>query len=153
MSPPRVPPLDVVKERVVSDHARIRKLLDRIESMAQRHEEAGRLSAPSPELTEAVWSLFLTFDDHLAMEERDLVPHLERHGGTTGVGRLHEEHRQQRTVLLALVDECDCETMPDARVASDLAWLIRNLRRDMDAEENEIDRLRDDGFQADQFTG
>ena len=89
------------------------------------------------------------------MEERDLAPLFERAGvwGKVQVQRLHEEHRQQRTTLLAMVDECDGKTKGESAIVDDARWLIESLRRDIDHEEREFDAVREDGFVVDQCTG
>jgi DUF438 domain-containing protein len=146
--------LDEVQAHVRADHARIRAKLDDVARAAGKDADGAEAGA-SKELTDAIWELFLIFDAHLAMEERDLVPLLVETGvwGPVPVERLHDEHRQQRTVLLAMVEECDAETRGSAVIADDARWLVASLRRDMDHEERVLEAIRDDGFVADQFTG
>ena len=147
--------LTLVQANVRADHVRIRAALDELTRLASTSAQEGGETHWSLELTGAIWGLFLLFDDHLAMEERDLVPLLERTGvwGKVQVERMQQEHRQQRTVLLATVDACDDNTKAPAVIANNARWLVESLRRDMDREEREFESIRDDGFVADQFTG
>src|SRR5215472_6423927 len=96
------PMLESVKARIFADHERMRGLLAEIENAANVEDSDDEGTAPSA-LIDAIWRLFLFFDDHLAYEERNLVPILEKAHiwGTTQVERLHKEHHDQRTVLLA----------------------------------------------------
>jgi hemerythrin-like domain-containing protein len=147
------PPLMQVKARVRADHARIRVVLDDLE------RELGRNDLLSKELTDAIWKLFLVLDDHLGMEERDLLPHLVAACGPTAIEHLQREHHEQRTVLLAMVNECDGGTTSNENIVDDAHWLIGSVRRDMDREDIEFDKLApgtflsDDGFVAEQCSG
>jgi hemerythrin HHE cation binding domain-containing protein len=107
------PPLIQVKARVRADHARIRVVLDGLE------HELGRSDFLSKELTDAIWKLFLILDDHLGMEERDLLPHLVEAFGPVAIEHLQQEHREQRTVLLAMVNECDGGTTSNENIVDD----------------------------------
>ncbi len=154
-SEPR-PQLDDVRSRILTDHARIRALLGDLQRLASRLGEAP--SAPEgaeTQLTEAVWKLFLVFDDHLALEERELVPIILDSGewATIRADRLREEHSAQRTVLHAMVGECDRKTKDLRELVEDVRWLVTSLLKDMEVEEGELERIRDDGFVPDQCTG
>ncbi len=155
MATKRQPDLEEVKERVFTDHRRILALLDRIDALRDSLDGSAEDAIVPPSLTEAMWKLFLDFDTHLAMEERELVPVLEGVGawGAIRVGEMRGEHRAQRTMLLAMVDECDAGTKTLAEIADDLRWLSRSLRDDIKREESEFEAIRDDGFVANQFTG
>jgi len=98
------------------------------------------------DLTDAIWKLFLLLDDHLGMEERDLLPYLLEARGLAVVEHLEQEHHEQRTVLLAMVNECDTGTASNANIIDDARWLIESLRRDMDREDLEFDTLAPEGF-------
>ena len=110
-------------------------------------------------LTDAIWRLFLVLDDHLGMEERDLVPYLHQAGGQAAIEHLQKEHREQRNVLLAMVNECDACTKPMANICDDARWLIGSLRNDMNREDLEFDKvspesfLSEDGFVTGQCSG
>jgi hypothetical protein len=147
------PPLMQVKARVRADHARIRVVLNDLE------QELGRNELLPRELADAIWNLFLVLDDHLGMEERDLLPHLVEACGPAAIGHLQQEHHEQRTILMAMINECDGGTTSKENIVDDGHWLIASLRKDMDREELELDKLApeaflsDDGFVAEQFSG
>lgn len=142
--------LDDLKARVRSNHQRIRALLDEIVAVAG-------LAGDTLErrLTNPIWRLFALFCNHIDFEENELVPLLRSTGqwGTIRVEQLHEEHHSQRTVLLAMVDECDAKTKGAREIADDARWLVESLRKDMNHEDAELETIRDDGFVADQSTG
>jgi hemerythrin-like domain-containing protein len=152
------PPLMQVKARVRAGHAQLRAMLDQLERMLAQQPGPEEQSATS-ELTDAIWKLFLVLDDHLGMEERDLLPYLRAAGGPPAVEHLQQEHHEQRTVLLAMVNECDAVSKSTANILDDARWLIGSLRADMDKEDYEFERvapgtfLSEDGFVADQSSG
>jgi hypothetical protein len=152
------PSLMQVRARVRAGHALLRAMLDDLE-LELGQLDLGSVEAPTRnKLADAIWKLFLALDDHLGMEERDLVPHLLEAGGPKAVEHLQKEHYEQRTVLLAMVHECD-GTKLTARVVDDARWLIEALRRDMDREDSEFDKvvpgtfLSHDGYVTDQCSG
>jgi hypothetical protein len=89
------------------------------------------------------------------MEERDFVPILQGLDawGCVRVERLQEEHRQQRTVMLALIGECEGNAKPVLELSDDVRWLASSLRKDMDHEEASLAALSEDGSVVDQLTG
>ena len=54
---------------------------------------------------------------------------------------LIEDHRQQRIVLDAIMDECECGTKDDFELADDAKWLVTSLTKDIDAEEKALDAI------------
>jgi hypothetical protein len=124
-----------VVDRVRQEHAVLRVLMDRVLAASCQPP-----AFPHP-LGGAIWDLYITFDSHLAMEEADLVPLIVASaGGIMHAERWLEEHRQQRTMLLALVSESEEETKPLDQLADDARWLSAVLTKDMEAEEQELDR-------------
>jgi hypothetical protein len=139
------PALRDIETRIAADHRRIHVLLDELDRTA---EFASRADAPQDadrELAGPLWELFLAVDDHLAFEERDLVPLLIDAGGwgKVQVEHLHAEHRSQRTALMALVNECDQRIKPGPEVADDAAWLVWSLRKDIAHEEADLRALHE----------
>jgi len=145
------PTLDVVKNCIRAEHAEIRDRLAALEVLATA--EGPNAESYSRALTDTVWSLFLAFDKHLGHEEKDLFPYVEELEGKERLNRLREEHAQQRTVLLAMVNDCDAKTKPRRELVDNVIWLANSLRRDMIHEEREIDSLSDVGYVVDQCTG
>jgi hypothetical protein len=133
-------------------------MLDSLERSLQE-QTGGDPPEASSHLADAIWRLFLILDDHLGMEERDLVPYVREAGGAFAVEHLQQEHREQRTALLAMVNECDSRTRSGAELADDVRWLIESLRKDMDREDVEFEKvspgafLSADGFVTDQSSG
>jgi hypothetical protein len=152
------PPLMQVKARVRAGHALLRAMLDDLERDLDRIDVASVEAPTRKKLADGIWKLFLSLDDHLGMEERDLVPHLLEAGGPKAVEHLQMEHHEQRTVLLAMVHECDATTLTQ-RIVDDARWLIGALRKDMDLEDAEFERvapgtfLSRDGYVTDQCSG
>jgi iron-sulfur cluster repair protein YtfE (RIC family) len=146
------PTLEHVKDCIRADHAEIRNRLAALEILAVT-EDLNDSSSHSRKLTDAVWSLFLAFDQHLGTEEVELFPYVEQLEGAERLSRLREEHAQQRTVLLAMVNDCDAKTMLRKDRAEDVSWFANSLRRDMTSEERELDALSDVGYVVDQCTG
>jgi hemerythrin-like domain-containing protein len=145
------PTLDQIKNSIRAEHAEIRDRLAALEVLA--NAEGPNAASYSRALTDTVWNLFLAFDKHLGREEKDLFPYVEELEGAERLGRLREEHAQQRTVLLALVNDCDAKVKPQRDLADDVIWLVNSLRRDMTHEERELDALSDVGYVVDQCTG
>jgi len=148
------PTLSEAQAKVRTDHACIRGLLDELAALAREHG-AETAEAPAARLTQVVWKLLLIFEEHMAMEERDLAPLFQRLDvwGTVQVRRMQEEHQQQRATLRGMVDECDGKTKSPSAILHDVRWLVESFRRDMDHEEERFDAVRDDGFVVDQCTG
>jgi hypothetical protein len=137
------PALEHVKECIRAEHAEIRDRLAALEVLAVTEGPKDSASF-SRELTDAVWNLFVAFDKHLGREELE---------GAESLSRLRDEHAQQRTVLLAMVNDCDARAKPRSVLAEDMSWLANSLRRDMTHEERELDALSDVGYVVDQCTG
>jgi hemerythrin-like domain-containing protein len=146
------PALDDVKHSIRAEHAEIRNRLLALELLVAT-EDSDDSASYSRALTDAVWSLFLAFDKHLGREELELFPYVEELEGAERLSRLREEHAQQRTVLLAMVNDCDAKTKPRSELVEDVIWLANSPRRDMAHEDRELDALSDVGYVVDQCTG
>ena len=146
------PALDHVKDCIHAEHAEIRDKLAALEALAVT-EGPNDSASYSRALTDAVWSLFLAFDKHLGREEVDLFPYVEELEGAERLTRLREEHAQQRTALLAVINDCDAKTKSRRDLVEDVRWLANSLRGDMTREERELDALSDVGYVVDQCTG
>lgn len=126
-----------VAAHVKRDHATIRALLDMVERacLAAKDRQSGLES-----FRRAVWDLYLSFQEHLAMEEADLVP-LLRKDGAAGEVRATEmllEHDEQHRLILELVEDTECDVKDnDALVAQALA-LVHAFRTDMTIEERSV---------------
>jgi hypothetical protein len=140
------PALRDIKARIEADHRRIQVLLDELQRTAEFASGPDAPENADRPLAAPLWQLFLAFDEHLVFEERNLVPLLVKAGvwAKAQVDSLREEHRAQRTILLALVDECDHRIKPAREVADDAAWLVRSLRKDIAQEEADLRALHQD---------
>jgi hypothetical protein len=156
-TPAPVPPsaLDEVKEHILSDHREIRAMLDEVAAIVASVPPGEDGSAALRRLSEPVWKLTLFFEEHMAFEERHLLPLLLETGdwGTIRAKRLKEEHHAQRSVLRTMVKEFDARAKSNDKLFDDARWLVESFRKDMTAEENELETIRDDGFVAGQCTG
>jgi iron-sulfur cluster repair protein YtfE (RIC family) len=131
-----------VRTRISAEHAVLRAELGILSDAAHRviaHEELA-----AREMREALWTVYLRVVDHLATEERRLLPLLE---GIDGWGPFHastllEEHRQQRIVLNAVMDESEFGTTGDLELADDAAWLVGSISKDIAAELKALDVLQ-----------
>jgi hypothetical protein len=147
--------LDEVKGRILSDHRQIRIFLDELSGIIGSISVQKEADHAERQLTDPVWRLFLFFDEHLGFEEKQLVPLLLDSGawGTIRARRLMDEHKAQRGVLRSMIKDCDGNLKRGPQLLEDARWLVDSFRKDMTAEENELETIRDDGFVADQFTG
>jgi DUF438 domain-containing protein len=143
--------LEDVKESIRADHSAIRSLLDAIERLTSVSVGCGDASMARA-FTDEVWKLRLTFDEHLAREERELFPYVEDLEGTCRVTQLMEDHRHQRTLLLAMVNACETDEK-GLSIAAELKSFTTTIRQDMHDEEREVENLSEVGFVADQSTG
>ena len=133
-----------VRERVLSDHARLRGILDRVELQAG----GGEASNPS-ELREAGEELHRVLARHMLWEDHYLAPALRNADawGEERVARLRKDHLEQRAILADNLDRLRDEARPDELLMRDLRDLVLLLRDDMEQEERDLldpSVLRDD---------
>jgi hypothetical protein len=150
----RQPTLTEVRARVLGEHRTLRAKLGHIDALSTASPSPPS-AATTRELGDALWDFSVLFEDHLAMEEADLAPLLRGIDawGPVRAERLFDEHKQQREMLLALVDESVGETKTPTELAADARWLVAILRVDMTEEEHDLKRLRDDTLVIDQTDG
>ncbi len=131
--------------RVRRDHATIRALLDALQracEVAKERREAG-LDA----FRRAVWDLYITFEEHLDMEESDVAPFL-RSSGRAGVARavaMVLEHNEQRRVLLELVEDAECDVKDVDALVAEATSLVDAFGADMALEDRSLALLLADG--------
>lgn len=122
-----------VRGRILEDHRALRGVLDRLEALA-RGLLRGRESA-SDELMEQARVLDERLREHMALEERILVPALQEADawGPERVERFHLEHARQREIMVAV--RTAAAERPRVEFAL-IAWgVVRLLRDDMADEE------------------
>ena len=145
--------LQEVRDRVLLDHAAIRERFTSIATCA-RGVLLGETSSLS-ELQDAIWDLFVFFEQHLSLEEAHLAPilHYVDSWGPFRVDHMREEHAEQRKLLRNMVLESAWNTMDAKGLASEATRLIKILQRDMANEEHDLIALRDDGFDEAPMSG
>jgi Hemerythrin HHE cation binding domain len=140
-----------VRDHVGRQHIQLRILFVEVEGACREVLEGGR-GDPRPavqKLVHAVW-------DHIAMEDRLLVPTLRQvdSWGPARAEHVAEEHEKQRGQLTALRDLA--KHGPGDEAARATLALIGELITDMDGEEKDLlhpDLLRDDVIAIDQSDG
>lgn len=140
------PPDDIrewhrMAERVKRDHATMRALLDDVERACRSCEE----ERPDclTRFREAVWRLYVAFDEHLATEEGYFAPILRTVDawGELRVVNMIIEHNEQRRIILELVERAESDPGASAREAlvAQARALVQAFRADMDSEECSLD--------------
>ena len=124
-----------VRGRILSDHAVLRGMLDRIEVLA-RSVLQGK-DGPGDELRQQASALQASLRAHLELEERILVPTLLEADawGPQRVERFHVEHARQREIMDALWFAYPLCERPMLEVALVVWGFARLLRGDMASEE------------------
>lgn len=135
-----------IRNRLLADHERIRKLLDEMEAASAR-ALAGERGADEAQ-TQRARTLREVLLDHVRREEEWLSPILETVDSWSEVrlDRMHQEHGTQRALLYRMVGDAAVET--DAAERSRLFHrLASDIRYEMAQEERFLlhaDVLRDD---------
>lgn len=134
-----------LSRRVRRDHAMIRALLDETEraGAAALMRRAGGIDR----FRGAVWDLFIAFDDHVAMEESNVLPllrTLDEQGGRRAMDML-AEHDEQRRVMLELVEDTECDAKEVDALVAQADALVLAFRDDMLVEERWLAAVVFDG--------
>lgn len=120
-----------VRRQVLEDHARLRMALSELRSTAQW----ARTGAPerAQSLRDEAGLLTDLFFRHLEMEEAILVPTLREVDawGEARAERVLEEHREQRQMLLDLLQDLDRAPERLGRHARYVLWLADAIEADM----------------------
>src|SRR5579859_1943559 len=104
-----------VVSRVLEEHDAIRILLEDLER-ASSFAKHGRQDGLA-QLNEAVWRVYIAFQDHLLFEERNLAPLLRR-AGEDMARKMILEHNEERSVLLSLVEDSESDALEAATLAA-----------------------------------
>jgi iron-sulfur cluster repair protein YtfE (RIC family) len=136
-----------VRDRVLRDHAGLRELIERVESLAR--EVSGGERPQVRELRTAAETLLSTLLRHMDWEDRELVPALADSDawGPERARRLSEEHVEQRQFLGGVIEGLRDSQRPPMALAASLIDLAQTLLIDMEEEEAfflDPDVLRDD---------
>ena len=144
-----------IRHRVLEDHARLRLLLERVDSLA--HRVLGGDLGSGGELRLAGQRLTEKLSRHLDLEDSILVPALRQIDawGTERARRVTVEHAAQREQIRGL--DRDLAAQGDlGALASELCEFVIELHADMLAEEEAVlnaNLLRDDVVGIDVETG
>jgi hypothetical protein len=120
---------DRVRERILAEHAELRRLLHRLLVAARSIVALETMS--EIELRGAITAVALKFDQHFWMEEKHLIPLLAAAQATLVV----DEHRQQREIVFALLSEATAGVKCGAALADDARWLVDSLMKDIHDED------------------
>jgi hypothetical protein len=140
---------------ILAQHVRIRELLERARSVADKALDEAPLSADA--VASAIGDIRATLDVHLRFEEKVLCEILEDDLplGPERATRLREDHAKQRATLATLHDEA--RAAPQRPIlAAKLAFLASWLLDDMEEEERSLltpEVVRDDIVAVDQCDG
>jgi iron-sulfur cluster repair protein YtfE (RIC family) len=127
-----------VRERIRTDHERLREALDALAWLAERFEAGDRDAGP--ELRDAALALYEHFAAHLSLEETLLEPALRGQGseGCRLADRLAHEHHEQRELLGYLVGRLRSNLTPTRLVAREVRHFVEYVRLDMAHEESTL---------------
>lgn len=123
-----------VRSRILAEHAVIRTALDEMDALLDAFQRGGpdlgrRLRLHGAEFFDA-------FSSHLDVEDVVLVAALRTlSDGEPMARRLAKEHREQRRIIAALLDQIRDDANPTTQVASELRTFINSVRIDMEHEE------------------
>ena len=126
-------------ERVKRDHATMRALLDDVERACRALDELR--AASLLRFRDAVWTLYVAFDEHLATEEGYFAPILRTVDawGDLRVVNMLTEHNDQRRIILELVEKAEKDADEPAALVAQARALVAAFRLDMDSEEDSLD--------------
>jgi hemerythrin-like domain-containing protein len=133
-----------VRIRILSDHGQLRGLLDQLDQQAFRVAQGAGEGAIL--LRALGLQLLGRFSEHLALEDRFLVPALRRAGpaGRERAEQVGADHREQRELLDYLLDKVRDPSRPAAVLAAEWRSLVELLLDDMAQEELTIlEEVRD----------
>jgi hemerythrin-like domain-containing protein len=127
-----------IRERIRADHAALRPLLAAVAELARR-VEAGQEEAVEP-LRERGVALHDRFAEHLALEDRILLPFVRR---STGDGparaeRIAREHTEQRLLLDYILGRLRDQRRPSLVLGRELLGFVDLLQDEMEEEERDV---------------
>jgi len=124
-----------VRIRILSDHEYLRGLLNELDQLAFRVAQGAEEGVIM--LRALGLRLLRRFSEHLAVEDRFLVPALRRAGpaGRARADQLGADHREQRELLDYLLDKVRDRSRPAAVLAAEWRSLVELLLDDMAQEE------------------
>jgi hemerythrin-like domain-containing protein len=132
------------RARILTEHAELRSMLDRLDRWTRHAVDDAQALGP---LRGGARELYYKLTAHLLLEDQVLAPRLREipGWGTVLAERLAEEHRRQRERLEHALAMLDDESSSRALLIATVRSIARDLRLDMETEEKEL--LRPDLLQ------
>lgn len=128
--------LSEVHAQILRQHVEIRARMRGIERLADAHAKVEALR----HLRVSLVHFAAMFEDHLAFEERELIP-LVRGVDAWGPERVEamlEEHREQRVRVERTVSFAEEGSLRISELEGEVHWLMESLLADMIREEDEL---------------
>ena len=140
-----------VRMHVREEHAAIGRLMEEVRVALREAEDEPPPWAPTIELCETVERL-------LDYEDAELLPLLEHADawGEVRVESLDDEHRAQRAMIAALLEDIGAGARSIPELVDEITWFVAALERDLAEERTLIlvgDPLDEQGVVADQSDG
>jgi hypothetical protein len=144
-----------VRERILSDHDRLRGLMKRVATSAC---EALRDEKRRPWVRDALAELRADLERHLDYEEMTLVPLLASADawGPVRAENLVKDHAGQRALLVALTEDAGDGFRTMEALVDEIEWFVQSFERDMFDEEATFlnaEALGEEIFVTDQVAG
>lgn len=128
------PTPDEIRRRVQEEHVAIRA---QIGSLLESAHAVSRSSDDAPRLWQPTIELCRTLQRHLDFEDEAFLPLLEDADawGPVRVASIGDEHRAERAMIAALIEDIATGTRSDAELVDEIAWFLNALEHDMFDEE------------------
>ncbi|MBX3197871.1 MAG: hemerythrin domain-containing protein [Labilithrix sp.] len=143
-----------VRQRISTDHALLRGLCRALIAVARAAERDER---HRPAIRDVLGHLCAEVDRHFEYEEEVIVPLLREVDawGPVRVERLYRDHAEQRSVLVALVEDAEDGMRNVEDLADEIVWFFQRFEQDMAAEEERLLSAEDIGAEpmVDQIDG
>lgn len=127
--------MDEIRRRVEEEHVAIRGQIDAL--LTRANEVVENRAADAPRLWEPTIELCRMLQRHLDFEDQAFLPLLEKADawGPVRVASIDDEHRAERAMIAALVEDISAGTRSDAELVDEIAWFLKALEHDMFDEE------------------
>lgn len=131
--------LSSIHTQILRQHVEIRARLRGIEHLAKT---AGK-SETRHHLQLSLAHFAAVFEQHLAFEERELLPLVKDVDawGPVRASAMLEEHAEQRKRIERIVAYADAPDIGRTELQGEVTWLSQSLKEDMEHEETELSKL------------
>ncbi|MBN9166244.1 MAG: hemerythrin domain-containing protein [Myxococcales bacterium] len=126
-----------IRKRISSDHAVLRSLCRALIAVARAAE---RDEKHRPVIRDVLGQLCTEVERHFQYEEEVIVPLMREVDawGPVRVERLFQEHAEQRSVLVALVEDAEDGVRNVEDLADEVVWFFQRFEQDMADEEERL---------------